>query len=100
MVRSDGAAAAHQGARYLCASVLSGRQARLSEGSASRARLRARGGGGLSGNGGVRAIREPIRGWGVLGGAGPRRRMRYAAAPNPHAAMILAAGRGERMRPL
>ena len=95
-VRMDGPAAASQGARHLRAHREARRQARLPRGHAALRRVRAPGGAALSraraGGAAARSLscRE----------AGRRRGSAFATQDAMIGAMILAAGRGERMRPL
>src|SRR5512135_2666071 len=81
-LRMDGAAAPSQGARHLCAAELPRRQGEVPRGHAALRRLCARGGAALRRARSARAALRAHRGAGRVN------------------AMLLAAGRGERLRPL
>src|SRR6202789_2864801 len=99
LVRSAGIAAAHQGPGDIRAPVLPGRQAAIPQGSASGAALYAGGGRRLRRNLAARRLhRQAYRA--ATSQCPPTRARLSAQYDRPRVAMILAAGRGERMRPL
>src|SRR5882757_6721386 len=99
LVRSGRPATAYQGAGNICAPVLPGRQAAISQRPAARARLCAGYCIKLCGNRAVRRLHRRAHRPAVQKRAAARAGMSMASE-RPRAAMILAAGRGERMRPL
>ena len=99
LVRPDGPAAAHQGAGDICAPVLSGRQVAVSARSAAGARLCARHGGALCRDARVSPTSSSNAST-LYSRTRSGARWLDMEAERPRTAMILAAGRGERMRPL
>ena len=84
-----------------CAALLSRRKAQYLARFAAHARVRARGGRRLPGNRRIRRIHRDAGPGELRARAGADRRVTAAGdGGRPRAAMILAAGRGERMRPL
>src|SRR5438552_3069473 len=99
LVRSHGAAATYQGVGNFLAALLSRRQVAIPQGFAEGAAVHAGCGGRLRRERAIRRVLAKHRRLTFCPGAGASDRV-SGGRERPRAAMILAAGRGERMRPL